>query len=142
MLNNIIFISLGCYHKLNGYGGLVDTDAYPNKYKTNVDCYWLIETEATLKIQLRFIDFQLKGDCNQNNLEIYDGETTDFPLIGRYCKHSIPKVPFETNGNKLLLKLTSAGQDSGRGFEASWISLQPYVETGGRIVKRDLHSGR
>ena len=133
---------MGCYHKLTGYGGLISTDAYPNKYKANADCYWLIETEANLKIQLRFIDFQLKGDCNQNYLEIYDGESPNFPLIGKYCKHSIPELPFETNGNKLFLKLTSVGPHSGRGFEASWISLQPYVETGGRIVKRDLHNGR
>lgn len=65
--------------------------------------------------------FCSKSACDREFIEVYDGPSSWFPLIGRFCNHN--NVPDITSTGKDLLLIFTSGPDvppyDHRGFHAS-----------------------
>ena len=132
----IISIVLDCRTEQRGYIGMFTSQSYPNNYDNNLRCEWLIMSEPSTKIQMRFTDFDLErdDDCNYDFLEIYDGKSRYGTLLGRYCSNEIPDL-IESSSNRMFLYFQTDVSDTRRGFETTWIAL-------GRQVIHDSGIGR
>lgn len=71
-------------------------------------------------------------DCREEHFEIYDGDSTSSPKIGRFCGNSIPDV---TSSGSHLYVLFVSGPDTPRygctGFHASILGLTKGKGRGG-----------
>ena len=52
-------------------------------------------------------------------VSVRDGGTTESPLVGRYCGHSLPPSHLST-GNQLVIRFKSDHSVSHEGFRASY----------------------
>ncbi|KAJ8298450.1 hypothetical protein KUTeg_024981 [Tegillarca granosa] len=98
--------------------------SYPVFYSNNLDCSWLISAPTGYDIQINFQDFftELSDGCTTDVLVIYDGNTTKFPVIGRFCGETFADV--NSTSNKLLLTFTTDESYTERGFELTFVAIE------------------
>ena len=123
-----MFPFVDCHTEQTGFVGMFTTKYYPKNYNNSLSCEWIINSESSTKIQLRFTDFDIEQSnaCDYDFLEIYDGFSSSSDLIGRYCGNEIPDV-IESQSNQLYLYFQTDDSDSRCGFEATWIALNHHV---------------
>ncbi|XP_076766726.1 cubilin [Xylocopa sonorina] len=57
----------------------------------DIECEWKIQIPLGERIEITWSKFELKDrKCDNERVEVYDGETSESPLIGRYCGNTIP----------------------------------------------------
>lgn len=55
-------------------------------YEPNTYCQWLLRTEPSHSILLKFTDFDLEDDCSADSVQVYDGpEKRSEKLLLRTC---------------------------------------------------------
>jgi len=92
-------------------------------YENNASCSWLIAPELNVtNIKLTF-DF-LDTEPNNDIIKVYNGETTNAPLLGTYSGSNIPSV-ITANGKKMLVTFTSNDSITAGGFKATYIAATP-----------------
>ncbi|KOC70062.1 Cubilin [Habropoda laboriosa] len=99
----------GVYTKPSG------TISSPENLDTDgeIECEWKIQMPVGERIVITWSGFSLSGaNCQNENIEIYDGDSSESPLIERYCGTNIPPV-VRSNSNTLLIifksKLSAKG---------------------------------
>ena len=119
-LNLGAVIDIDCdvpYDILNTPGLIIMTPDYPLNYRDNLDCQVTLTFED--KVSIFFEDFCLDygSPCNNDWLEVHDGENSDSELIGeRLCNEYIPS-PIESSGNSMTLVFHSDNYYNKRGFK-------------------------
>lgn len=108
-------------------GGTITDGSYPvYDYQNNANCQWLIdpqnETDSVTSISLSFQRFELESEMDI--VHVYDGETTNDPLLGTFTGNDIPGQ-LTSSGNKMLIRFTSDEQGEAPGFFATFESNQP-----------------
>lgn len=95
---------------------------YPISSFEPVDCVWVLSVYDGKRIAIGFNEFDLKitDDCASEYVELRDGESSDSPLLGRYCKFA-PMVVIGSK-NKMWMRYHSDGTGS-KGFEATWTTM-------------------
>ncbi|XP_071942939.1 cubilin-like isoform X2 [Antedon mediterranea] len=87
-------ISPGCGGPIIGPSGSFTSPLYPQVYPSNVTCEWLVEVPAGKgPVTLSFTQINLPGPegvCNNGVVEIYNGQDSNAPAIGRYCGQRSP----------------------------------------------------
>ena len=84
-------LSSGCGGNLTGTSGSFTSSHYPHTTSKNMTCTWLIITPPRLTPTIQFPDFQVENpggaesDCQQNYMELYDGDSGSAPKVGTYC---------------------------------------------------------
>ncbi|XP_074092298.1 CUB and zona pellucida-like domain-containing protein 1 [Macrotis lagotis] len=76
----------------------------------NESCTWTIERPENKTIRLIFSHFQLDpgASCEVENIKVYDGATTDMPLLGKVCS-KVDYVPvFESSSNSLTFQISTS----------------------------------
>ena len=68
---------------------------------------------------LQFIEFLFLVIFRYDFVSVRDGGTTQSPLVGRYCGHSLPPSHLST-GNQLVIRFKSDHSVSHEGFRASY----------------------
>ncbi|XP_029722333.2 cubilin homolog isoform X1 [Aedes albopictus] len=53
-----------------------------------VDCAWYVDYPENTLINIEFANFNLNDSCDNEYLSIYNGPTTNSPLLGKFCKGS------------------------------------------------------
>ena len=81
-------------------GTLTDTGGAAGDYPDDERQLWLIQPPAALSITLNFTAFDLEN--NWDYLYIYDGDSTDAPLIGTYTGTNSPGTLISSGGSLLL----------------------------------------
>lgn len=112
------------YHALNGflYDGSGNFDLNPG-----TDCRWLISPENEIldsisSIQIDFYRFDLSAS---DTVFIYEGQTTDSPLLAVIPGDQLPG-PMQSAGNQLLVRLvTDSLSFSSDGLEIVYYSVLP-----------------
>jgi len=96
-------------------GTLTDSGGTGGNYQDDERYLWLIQPTNAVNITLDFSSFELEDWYD--NLFIYDGDSTDAPLIGSYTDLNSPGT-ISSTGNSLLVEFRS---DCGT-VESGWIA--------------------
>jgi len=106
-------------HKI---GSFTDGSGPIDDYLDNQSASWLLdpqtEQDSISEITLEFTHFDLDaGDY----VRVYDGGTTDDPIIGEFTGSAIPS-DLTSTGNQLLITLEANGSGTAPGFKAEFES--------------------
>ena len=101
----------------NNSVGVITSARFPENYPNGIESAWLIQFKPGQRIELSFSSFDTEACCDC--LRIYDGGSTDSPLIGKYCGASIPPNVVSTS-NEMYLVFESDGTNSRQGFEVEY----------------------
>lgn len=110
-----------------GQAGTIDDGSAPSLYQADADCYFLINPQASpddsiSKIKMQFNRFDTESD--HDFLTIYDGPTSNSPVIGTFSGSNLPGT-FYSSGNQVLLHFTSDGSNHHDGFLMTYESVFP-----------------
>ncbi|XP_053714419.1 cubilin isoform X1 [Synchiropus splendidus] len=94
------------------------------KYEKRMDCTWIIEMPINQVINLTFNSFNLEnsGSCRYDYVKIYDGDSTSFPLVGKFCGNTIPAFIL-SGGNFLTIQFITDSSVEYAGFNATYRSM-------------------
>ncbi|XP_068113667.1 tolloid-like protein 2 isoform X1 [Hyperolius riggenbachi] len=130
----------GCEHRLVNAEGTISSPSYPDKYPSRKECTWAICTTAGHRVKLVFNDFEIElhQECAYDHLELYDGPSSKFPILGRFCGNAKPEAVIASTNN-MFLRFYSDASVQRKGFQAKYST-----ECGGRlkaeIQTKDLYS--
>ncbi len=104
-------------------------------YQNNSDCMWLIapqdtELDSITKIKLKFTRFETEVDAD--SIVVYDGSTTNDPILGSYSGYNLPPTITST-GNQILVRFTTNNDINENGWLASYESVFP-VYCGSQVL--------
>ena len=89
----------------DGSGDLMSPH-YPHAWEDGGECLWtIIGASPSDRVTFTLTDISLpsRENCSEAHLSLYDGETTDSPLIGRFCSQTIPHQ-ITTQGTALTVQ--------------------------------------
>ena len=102
------------YNKSNG---VITSPGFPENYPNGIESAWLIQLEADQFIELSFSSFDTETCCDC--LKIYNGTSSDSPLIEKHCGSSIPPNLISSS-NEIYLVFESDGTTSRQGFKLEY----------------------
>lgn len=117
--------------------GEFESPMHPQTYIANMECIWNITVEQNRVIELKFtlMDTEVCWRCECDGVEIYDGNNSSAPLIGRYCGRGLLPPLIKSRGNELYVRFKSDSGLHGRGFKAAYrTTLGEDQGCGGMIV--------
>ncbi|KAJ8276925.1 hypothetical protein GJAV_G00069430 [Gymnothorax javanicus] len=111
----------GCGGTLTTGTGSFSSPNYPLPYHPSAECYWHIKGNAGGRIQLSFGDFHLEGSstCAYDYLAVYDGNSTNAPLLAKLCGNAIPSM-INSSQEHMYVKLRTDGSVGAGGFLATY----------------------
>ncbi|XP_038060664.1 bone morphogenetic protein 1 homolog isoform X1 [Patiria miniata] len=110
----------GCRHDIRSSHGEITSPNYPDNYPKRKECTWHIVATPGHKVELVFNDFDLEHhlECAYDHVVIYDGDSSEGHLLGRFCGTRIPD-PVLANTNQMYITFFSDASVSRRGFFAT-----------------------
>ncbi len=108
---------------LTNTSGTITDGSGTEQYQPQSDCKWVIKTTADKIIQLTFTSFELERGSS-DYVAVYDGATTDSPMIGKYSGTNMPPV-LRSTSNAMLVYFVSDKYVNRQGFEAKYESIMP-----------------
>jgi bacillolysin len=106
-------------------GKLFD-DGGTENYTGNLDAVFTIAPTGASSITLNFISFAFEGDCDCDWVYIYDGPTTNSPLIGKYSGFELPNGGSITStGGAITIRQYTDPLQTYSGFELNWYCSNP-----------------
>lgn len=116
----------------NKEGTIEDGSGPIDDYQNMSDCKWLITpTDSVVSISLEFLKFDLEDGVDY--LTVYDGETTNDPIIGTFTGNSVPAI-FNSTSDKMLIRFTSDGANTAPGFLAEYKSVKAVFCSGTKTL--------
>ena len=106
-------------------GSLYDTGGQLSNYSNDERKLWLIQPANASSITLNFTSFNLEN--NWDFMFIYNGSTTNAPLIGKYTGTNSPGS-ISSSGGSLLVEFRSDCATAAAGWEASFTSAVVTVD--------------
>ncbi|WP_168203978.1 C10 family peptidase [Aliikangiella coralliicola] len=88
-------------------------------YRLNMNCKILIEPRGASSVTLNFSEF--KTERNYDFVTIYNGESTNAPILGKFSGNSVPNAITADSG-KMLIHFTSDDIVTEDGWQASYSS--------------------
>ena len=113
----------GCGGKVRGASGVITSPNYPENYNQNDDCGWLLEVDSTHVVQFQFEDFDVEphSNCSYDYVALYDGSSTDSPLLLLHCGKNLPDPPvIRSSGSQMFVRMKADGSVASKGFKANF----------------------
>ncbi|KAK7483330.1 hypothetical protein BaRGS_00025390 [Batillaria attramentaria] len=112
-----------CGGTLTAQNGTLQSPGFPSNYSTNQNCVWVIRRPEGERITLTIEHFDLQGGtgCQNDFLEIRDGDSETSPTMAHVCDSS-PPDPRRSFQNSMWIRFRSDGSVTGTGFNASYTS--------------------
>ncbi|CAG5122175.1 unnamed protein product, partial [Candidula unifasciata] len=108
-----------CRSTITNSSGVIQSHRYPGNFPENTTCSWtIIATGAGKTIAFSWHNYIII--CNFDTLEVYDGNSTNAPLLGRYCGYLNNPGIIQSSGNTLYLTYQAVAQQYTRRFSASY----------------------
>ncbi|XP_061753832.1 procollagen C-endopeptidase enhancer 2-like isoform X2 [Nerophis ophidion] len=129
-----------CGGELVAESGFVGSEGFPNHYKPNSKCTWIVTVPEGKVVMLTFRVFDLEADsqCRYDYLDVYNGRSNTVQKLGRFCGTFRPGGLISTT-NTMMLEMVSDGETNSRGFVAYFSGAKPYDQDqqfcGGKITK-------
>ena len=122
-----------CTKVMSGSGGKISSGNWPETYPTNIDEQWVIQCGSNQHVTLAFSEgFGLAGalpSCSKDWLKVYDGDSSDAELLGKFCHFAVPQMPKSSSSSLLIHFFAGSSHNpSRRGFELSYICEDVEVE--------------
>ncbi|XP_071475764.1 cubilin [Marmota flaviventris] len=117
----------GCGGIFQAPNGEIHSPNYPNHYRSNTECSWVIQVEKNHRVLLNFTDFDLEPP--DSCILTYDGVSSASSRLARVCGRQQPTNPVTSSGNSLFVRFQSGPSRQSRGFRAQFRQ-----ECGGRIL--------
>lgn len=115
----------GCGEELEGNIGSFTSPNYPEPYKLDQQCHWVLRAGREKKIQLTIedIDIENSENCLYDYLKIYNGANDNKKISMTAC-HSDRKGDTLTSiTNTMFIDFKSDSSQSGRGFNITWQAI-------------------
>lgn len=106
-------------HQCGGmFGSELKSISRPSLANSNgpVDCAWYIDYPDNTLISIEFASFNLNQTCENEYLLVYNGPTTNSPLLGKFCKGTGIET-ITTQGRYALIEYHSENFNSSGNFE-------------------------
>lgn len=97
--------------------GTISDGSGSDSYVGNQDCSWLIEPPGATSVTLSFNEFNTEFDYDF--VEIYNGSSTAYPLIGVFSGTLLPPV-VTANSGKMFIRFFSDYSIHGSGWSATY----------------------
>ncbi|XP_013797015.2 cubilin [Apteryx mantelli] len=122
----------GCGGIFQATSGEIHSPNYPEPYNNNTDCSWVIQVDYSHRVLLNFTDFDIEdhNSCNYDSVAVYDGPSSEAPLLGKHCGTQQPP-PIRTSRNVMYVRLRSDTTIQHRGFSAR------FTEACGSFIESD-----
>ncbi|XP_038678198.1 cubilin-like [Scyliorhinus canicula] len=116
-----------CGGRLETESGSFTSPNYPEPYPNNAECIWYIQVKKRHTITLNLDGFQLEVSlrCTNDYVAIYDGASTNSPLISTICTGS--NHTFTSSSNTMTICFKSDHLKTSVGFTAYYYS-QPLFQ--------------
>ena len=108
---------------MRGASGVVMSPNYPHNYDAHDDCGWLIEVDRNHLVQLQFEDFDVEphSNCSYDHVAVYDGNSTDAPLMMLHCGRDLPSPSLlRSSQHQMFIRLKADGSVASKGFRANF----------------------
>jgi len=129
---NYPYIATGLTELAFPAGSFTDGSGPIEDYPSGMNAQWLInpqtEQDSVSKISLHFVQFNTAAS---DKVKIYDGPTTDAPLLGEYSGSTLPDNITST-GNQVLVTFNSTG--SAEGFKIEYTVVYPTYCSGTQVI--------
>ncbi|XP_039746472.1 cubilin [Pararge aegeria] len=126
----------GCGGYFTSDRGEIVSPSYNGLYLSNLICEYKIKTRPDTRIRIEFKSFNLERSltCKYDFLKIYDGPTSDSPLVGKFCGITHPKT-YTSSTNKLFILFRTDHTVASDGFKITFesVCLQNIVGDSGVI---------
>uniref|UniRef100_A0A4W3GN19 Metalloendopeptidase n=1 Tax=Callorhinchus milii TaxID=7868 RepID=A0A4W3GN19_CALMI len=129
-----------CEHQIHSATGVITSPNWPDKYPSRKECTWEILATPGHRVKITFNEFDIEQhqECAYDHLEVFDGESDKYPILGRFCGSKMPDPVLSTT-NKMFIGFISDASVQRKGFQATHST-----ECGGRlkaeIKSKDLFS--
>ncbi|NXD11879.1 CUBN protein, partial [Nothocercus nigrocapillus] len=122
----------GCGGIFQATSGEIHSPNYPEPYSNNTDCSWVIQVDYSHRVLLNFTDFDIEDhhSCNYDSVAVYDGPSSEAPILGKYCGTQHPPA-ITTSGNVMYVRMHSDTTIQHRGFSAH------FTEACGSFIESD-----
>ncbi|XP_021504160.1 cubilin isoform X2 [Meriones unguiculatus] len=117
----------GCGGILQIPRGEIHSPNYPNSYRDNTECSWLIQVEKHHRVLLNITDFDL--EATDSCITTYDGSSSANTRVARVCGRQRPPNSIISTENSLFVRFQSGSSRQSRGFLAQFRQ-----ECGGHII--------
>ncbi|XP_025083522.1 low-density lipoprotein receptor-related protein 5-like isoform X2 [Pomacea canaliculata] len=110
-----------CGGEYTSLTGLISSPLYPSQYPPDQDCVYIIRAPRGYRITLTSVRFELATDsnsCQQDYVQIRDGELWTSPSLGIYCNTT--GYTRRSSSNTMWIKFHSDSSQSAAGFQASY----------------------
>ena len=109
-----------CGGARGGSSGVIQSPNYPSHYPNNRTCVWPIIVEYGRQVQLRFRDFILQSRVNTDYVAVYDGDSQNSDMLGKYYAQGMAPKVLESSSNQMFVVFHSDGAHTYRGFHATY----------------------
>ena len=112
-----------CGGVMSGDRGVIMSPNYPNNYDANDDCGWLVQVDTNHVVEFTFEDFDVEphSNCSYDHVAIYDGNSTDAPLLLMHCGRDLPSpAKIKSSSNQMFVRLKADGSVASKGFKANF----------------------
>ncbi|XP_076655704.1 cubilin [Halictus rubicundus] len=114
----------GCNGVYTQPSGTITLPTNLDSYYENMQCDWRIQMPVGERIQITWSKFEIEASlsCRFDYVEIYDGPSSESPLLGRYCGTTLPPT-LKSNSNEVLVVFKSDLTFQRGGFTLSYTIL-------------------
>ncbi|KAI0233878.1 Cubilin [Lamellibrachia satsuma] len=105
-------------------------------YDNYMTCGWKIQVDATKRVQLHFLSFELEAssDCSFDTVNIYDGHDTSAPLLHSFCGDGVPD-DVASSGNTMFVHFKTDQSGTYGGFNIYYSAFVPVDGCPGTLVE-------
>ncbi|XP_049633697.1 cubilin [Suncus etruscus] len=106
-----------------GTHGKIASPFWPGRYSHNSHYQWTVNVNASQVIHGSILEMDIEDTyyCYYDSLKIYDGDSVNSRLIGKYC--GTQTVSFHSSRNSLTFQFSSDNSISGKGFLLEWFAM-------------------
>ncbi|XP_077999583.1 tolloid-like protein 1 [Glandiceps talaboti] len=110
----------GCTHLIKDVKGEITSPNWPSNYPKRKMCTWHIIGAPGHRVSLKFDEFDLEQhqECTYDHVIVYDGSSTDDPILGRYCGNHAPEDTIFASSSEMYITMFSDASVSRKGFRA------------------------
>uniref|UniRef100_A0A672H1B2 CUB and zona pellucida-like domains 1, tandem duplicate 1 n=1 Tax=Salarias fasciatus TaxID=181472 RepID=A0A672H1B2_SALFA len=105
--------------------GTFSSPNHPNHYHNNAYCTWTLRAAYNQRVFLAFTYMELENCCGCDYINVYDGPSSSYNLLGKIC-HDSNLTSFYSTSTYMTVVFRSDSSVIARGFKAEFISaLKP-----------------
>ncbi|XP_062989334.1 CUB and zona pellucida-like domain-containing protein 1 [Elgaria multicarinata webbii] len=100
----------------------------------NANCIWQIERDLnatensgnqTIRLIFSYVRFNPSSPCARENIEVYDGPSTNAPLLGRVCNNDSSVPVFHSSSRTLTFRISTDSAVFSRNIFAFYYFIAP-----------------